>query len=128
MRQLFKISFLLIYLLFNAGMSYSLHYCSEKLQAISLHVEENKCCSESDEEMECCVDVTHHERQQADQNLLALADYQFQKADFSSAFIAFVAMLHKLTFTIEQEESFPKELVHIYNTTPIHIQNQSFLI
>ncbi len=118
----------MIYLLFNAGMSYSMHYCSERLESISLYAEEKKCCSESDEDMECCVDVLHHEIQQADQNLLALADYQFQKADFSSAFIAFVAMLHKLTFSLDWEEAIPEPQLLTYKTTPIHIQNQSFLI
>jgi len=128
MRQLIKISFLMIYLLFNAGMSYSMHYCSDQLEAISLYAAATKCCSESDEDMECCEDVVHHERQQADQTLLALADYQFQKADISSAFVAFVAMLQKLTFSLDQEEFIPDPQLHTYSTTPIHIKNQSFLI
>ncbi|MBT0810770.1 hypothetical protein KIH41_05695 [Litoribacter ruber] len=128
MDRFIKISFLMIYLLFNAGLSYSMHYCGEKLETVKVSHEHSKCCSEQDVDPDCCLDVDFQDQQNRDQVLLALVDYQFQKVDFSFAISDFIALLQKLSIEIKPDREVLDETDLFAWKTPIHIQNQTFLI
>jgi hypothetical protein len=128
MRQLIKISLFFIYLFLNAGMSYSLHFCSEKLEAINFYAEEKKCCSATEEEEDCCEDVFSVDQANTEQTAAGLADVQFQKADLKVGLMEFSALLHALIFSIDYDFRLTeKEPSNNYNL-PIFIKYQTFLI
>ncbi|WP_050977342.1 HYC_CC_PP family protein [Nitritalea halalkaliphila] len=62
MRASVKIALLLIYSLFHAGMSYSMHFCGEDFKRINLYAEQKTCCPEAESPMPCCEDVSHVEQ------------------------------------------------------------------
>lgn len=128
MRQLSKISLFLIYLFLNAGISYSLHFCSEKLEAINFYAETKKCCSATEEDNDCCEDVFSLDQQNNEQTPTTLADIQFQKADIKLALADFSALLVALSVNLDTDYMLsPPEQLY-FPRTPIHIQNQTFLI
>ncbi|HSJ66307.1 MAG TPA: hypothetical protein VK921_01475 [Anditalea sp.] len=128
MRQLIKISLFFIYLFLNAGMSYSLHFCSEKLEAINFYAEEKKCCSATEEDSDCCEDVFSLDQANTEQTASGLADIQFQKADFKVGLMEFSALLHSLTFSINHEYYSSDTELSYYQNLPIFIKHQTFLI
>jgi len=128
MRQLLKISLFFIYLFLNAGMSYSLHYCSEKLEAINFYTENKKCCAATEENNDCCEDVFSLDQQNSEQTQSPIVDFQFQKSDINFALTAFSALLNSLLFSSDTESklSLPDQLYS--PQLPLHIKNQTFLI
>jgi hypothetical protein len=54
-----KIVLLVIYLCFNAGLSYSMHFCGEVLQHFNFFAANETCCPEKGEMPDCCEDVSH---------------------------------------------------------------------
>jgi len=128
MRQLIKISLFFIYLFFNAGMSYSLHFCSDKLEAINFYAEQKKCCSATEEDNDCCEDVFSLDQANTEQTTASLADVQFQKADLNVGLTEFFAILNALTFSFDNDLKL-SEKEHIYfPDLPIFIKHQTFLI
>jgi hypothetical protein len=126
MRQLIKISLFFIYLFLNAGMSYSLHFCSEKLQAINFYAEQKKCCAASEENSDCCEDIFSLDN--TEQTTAALADIQFQKVDLKVGLTEFFALLSAHTVSLNDDLKW-SEKEHIYHPNlPIFIKHQTFLI
>lgn len=76
MRQLLKISLLVFYVLFNAGMSYSMHFCGEDFKRINLFAESKTCCPSKEPMPGCCDDVSNLELPNTDQQLSDLLDFQ----------------------------------------------------
>jgi len=128
MRQLIKISLFFIYLFFNAGMSYSLHFCSEKLEAINFYAEPKKCCSATEENTDCCEDVFSLDQANTEQTTASLADIQFQKADFKIGIMEFSALLSALTFSDDSDYNLSDKEQSYFPDLPIFIKYQTFLI
>lgn len=128
MRQLIKISLFFIYLFFNAGMSYSLHFCSEKLEAINFYAEEKKCCSATEEDTDCCEDVFSLDQNNTEQTTAGLADIQFQKADLKVGLMEFSAILHAFTFSFDNNYKLSEKEQFYKPNLPIFIKHQTFLI
>lgn len=54
-----KIMLILIYLCFNAGLSYSMHFCEGVLQHFNFFAESETCCPEQGTMPDCCEDLSH---------------------------------------------------------------------
>ena len=67
MKQLVRISLLLFYVFFNAGMSYSLHFCGQEYKRINFYGEAKTCCESTTPMPGCCDDVSHLELPNTDQ-------------------------------------------------------------
>jgi len=128
MRQLIKISLFFIYLFLNAGMSYSLHFCSEKLEAINFYAEQKKCCSASEESSDCCEDVFSLDQANTEQTTASLADIQFQKVDLKVGLSEFFSLLIAHQVTVEDEVKWSEKEHVYYHNLPIFIKYQTFLI
>ncbi|AWW31904.1 hypothetical protein DN752_18155 [Echinicola strongylocentroti] len=128
MRKLVQIVLLIIYFCFNAGMSYSMHYCGEELARINFFAEEKNCCPDGDEMPGCCDDVPKTELQNSDQSLAKLVDMHFYNAsllplpDLMSEILVCLAQQTEKYPTIRLQSEAPPSLV------PIHIKHQTFLI
>src|SRR5690554_4421185 len=79
MRQLLKISLLLIYVFFNAGLSYSMHFCGQELKDINWLAETTPCCPAEEGEEDCCEDIFYSEIHATDQQSKQSLDFQFVK-------------------------------------------------
>src|SRR5690554_8077158 len=123
MRQLLKISLLLIYVFFNAGLSYSMHYCGQELKDINWLTETTPCCPAEEGEEDCCEDVFYSEIHSSDQQSKQLSDFQFEK--FHSQ--AVPAPFHSLAHLHHEEQmgSLPYFYrQHLAPQFPLYIKNQ----
>ena len=127
MRQLLKISLLLIYVFFNAGLSYSLHYCGEELKDINWLAESTPCCPAEEGEEDCCEDVFYSEYHSSDQQSKQFLNFQFGKLQ-AQAIPASFATVHP-TYSNDHVKGLP----YFYQQYPappfpLYIKNQVFLI
>ncbi|GGF16138.1 HYC_CC_PP family protein [Echinicola rosea] len=128
MRKLVQIVLLIIYFCFNAGMSYSMHYCGEELAHINLFAADKNCCPGGEEMPGCCDDVPKTDLQNADQNLARLMDVYFYNTsllplpDLMSEILVCLAQQTEKYPTLRLQSEAPPSLV------PIHIKHQTFLI
>lgn len=81
MKQFSKIALLFIYVFFNAGMSYSMHYCGKEFKRINLYAESKTCCPSKEPMPGCCDDVFNLEFPNTDQHLSDLLDFQAKTFD-----------------------------------------------
>ncbi|KEO72461.1 HYC_CC_PP family protein [Anditalea andensis] len=128
MRQLIKISLFFIYLVCNAGMSYSLHFCSEKLEAINFYTEQKKCCSATEEESDCCEDVFSLDQANTEQTIAYLSDIQFLRTDSTVALMEFSALLSTLISSDSNDYKLCDKELSFIPDLPIFIKHQTFLI
>jgi len=128
MRKLIQISLILIYLCFNAGLSYSMHYCGEQWERINFFMEEKGCCPNGKEIPGCCDDIPKADLQNADQNMAKLADIQF----WNQALLPLPHLLSDILLCLaQQEKEQPVQYVPDKappETIPIYIKHQTFLI
>ncbi|MDN3670191.1 hypothetical protein QWY93_12735 [Echinicola jeungdonensis] len=128
MRRLLQISLLLIYLMLNAGLSYSLHFCGEDFARINLFGEDKTCCPEGEEKPGCCDDISHIDLQNGDENPTSIPHYQFLKAEIAPVPKLLFDILDCLSQNLElkpllyQEDNAPPE------ENSLHIRHQVFLI
>lgn len=127
MRQFLKISLLLIYVFFNAGISYSMHYCGEELKEINWLAESDSCCPDEKGGDDCCEDVPYSEIQSSDQHSKQLADFQFVKSGPGA--VPAPLQTYCLSYLVGQAESLPFFYQqHLPPPFPVYIKNQVFLI
>ena len=75
MKSFVKIALLFCYAFFNAGVSYSMHFCDGGFERINLYAESKTCC-ESEEPMPgCCDDVSNLELPNTDQQVSSLVNF-----------------------------------------------------
>ncbi|WP_200976267.1 hypothetical protein [Echinicola sp. 20G] len=128
MRKLIQISLLIIYLCFNAGLSYSMHYCGDTLERINLFAEEKTCCENEKEMPGCCDDVPKTDLQNTDQSNAKPLGFDF----FNITALPVPHLLSEILVCISQQgyqlpTTFVPDKV-LSSTIPIHIQFQRFLI
>jgi hypothetical protein len=75
-KQFLKIALLVIYLIFNAGTSYSMHYCGDEFQWVNIFADSKTCCPSQEPMPGCCDDVSHLELPNTDQQLSDAFDFQ----------------------------------------------------
>ena len=127
MRQLLKISLLLIYVLSSAGLSYSMHFCGDELKDINWATESTSCCAAEDGEEGCCEDVLSSDIHASDHQSKQLLDFQFEKMkiqDMPFAGYAPADMLYQNQsngWLYEHQQPLPPPF-------PIYLKNQVFLI
>lgn len=127
MRQLLKISLLFFYLLFNAGISYSLHYCGEDFQRINLFADAKTCCPSHEPMSGCCDDVSNLELPNTDQQISDVLDFEPMAIDaicpeFGNYAIAVSKIAQELTFGFA--DSSPPSILN----TPLFLLHCIFLI
>jgi|SRR5690554_2394539 len=127
MRQLLKISLLLLYVFFNAGLSYSMHYCGEELKDISWLTESTPCCAAEEGEEDCCEDVLYSEVHSTDQQSKQFLDIQFVK------FYPEALPVHWPTHAFSNAGLQAENLHFFYQQPlspplPVYLRNQVFLI
>ncbi len=125
MKQFVKIALLLIYVFFNAGLSYSMHYCGEDFQRINLYGESKTCCPSEKPMPGCCEDISNLELPNTDQQSVDALDFQTTSIEvvFVSTCLFNCNLITKESI-IEYSDSSPP----FRQSTPIYISNQVFLI
>jgi hypothetical protein len=127
MRQLLKISLLLIYVLSSAGHSYSMHFCGDELKDINWAAESTSCCADEGGEEDCCEDVLSSELHASDHQSKQLLDFQFEKMKIQDMSIASYVPAEMLSrhqvrgWQYVQQQPLPPPI-------PIYLRNQVFLI
>jgi hypothetical protein len=74
-KQFIKIALLVFYVFFNAGLSYSMHYCGDDFQLINLYGENKTCCESKEPMPGCCDDVSNLELPNTDQHQIDVLDF-----------------------------------------------------
>lgn len=126
MKSFIKISLLVFYVFFNAGLSYSMHFCGTDFQRINIFAEYKTCCESNTPMPGCCEDISNLELPNTDQQLSELLSLQPLLIDFYSFHVPF-----ELAFipTLEKEKTaFADSSPPIFHNTPIYIFCQVFLI
>ncbi|MCS4436401.1 HYC_CC_PP family protein [Aquiflexum gelatinilyticum] len=126
MKQFIKIALPVFYVFFNAGLSYSMHFCGDDFQLINLYGESKTCC-ESEESMPgCCDDVSNLELPNSDQQLTEII--YFQPLGFDFVLPTFQFELPERVIGISEKTAFSDSSPPILQHTPIYIFCQVFLI
>ncbi|MFC0264850.1 HYC_CC_PP family protein [Fontibacter flavus] len=126
MKSIIKIALLVFYVFFNAGLSYSMHFCGDYFQRINVFAEYKTCCESKTPMPDCCEDVANFELPNTDQQVSDIVDFQpqvFELVTFDTAYelpVFFTATNEKIAFA----DSSPP----IFQNTPIYIFCQVFLI
>ncbi len=128
MKRLLQISLFLIYLLFNAGISYSMHYCGDDLALINLFGEDKTCCPEGEEMPGCCDDVSHLDLQNNEENPTSILHFQFLKAEIAPVPKLLFDILDCLSHHLEAKPAFYLEDIAPPEENSLHILIQVFLI
>jgi hypothetical protein len=127
MQQFIKIALLVFYVFFNAGLSYSMHFCGEDFQRINLYGESKTCCPNQDPMPGCCDDVSDLELPNTDQlfaDAFDLPEINMKLALPLKEFLSFPpAILIEQSVFIYADSSPP-----LHNNIPIYISCQVFLI
>ncbi|GGZ26436.1 hypothetical protein GCM10007049_18890 [Echinicola pacifica] len=127
-RKLIHILLLTLYLCFNAGLSYSMHYCGEQFQKINVFSSQESCCDGEESMDDCCNDVSNHELNESNQNTSKLLSLQFIpkllplfQVAFSDFYQLFAIAEEEGHFYTFEEQSGPPAV-------PIYLRNQLLLI
>jgi hypothetical protein len=125
-KPIIKIALLIFYVFFNAGLSYSLHFCGDDFKRINIFTEYKTCCDSSKPMPDCCDDVSSLELPNTDQQASDIYDIQAMGidllvSDFHNYLLPFdITLLERIAFA----DSSPPLL----QDTPIYIFCQVFLI
>ncbi|EON74774.1 hypothetical protein ADIS_4745 [Lunatimonas lonarensis] len=126
MKSFIKIALLVFYVFFNAGLSYSMHFCDGGFERINLYAESKTCC-ESEEPMSgCCDDVSNLELPNTDQQVSDVLNFQPQTFELLNAEVRFELPINFIVF--EEKTAFADSSPPIFQDTPIYIFCQVFLI
>jgi hypothetical protein len=125
-KSFIKIALLVFYVFFNAGLSYSMHFCGEDFQRINLFAEYKTCCESNTPMPGCCDDISKQELPNTDQQISDLLDFQALGIDYiiSTPHIE----LPNTVIRITEKTAFADSSPPIFHNTPIYIFCQVFLI
>lgn len=127
MKRIIQISLIFIYVFFNAGMSYSLHFCGEEIKRINFFAEYKTCCESNVPMPGCCDDVFHLDLPNSDQQLTNHVDFEAIQFDIPSIIPSY--QNHNAIALTEQEVLLYSDTSPpILKTLPLHIFYQVFLI
>ncbi|MCH7400622.1 hypothetical protein ACFOUP_11675 [Belliella kenyensis] len=126
MKSFIKIALLVFYVFFNAGLSYSMHFCGDDFQRINVFTEYKTCCESNTPMPGCCDDVSNLDLPNTDQQVSDILNFQPQTFELLNAEVRFELPLD-LTAT-EEKTAFADSSPPIFQDTPIYIFCQVFLI
>lgn len=127
MKQIIKIALLVFYVFFNAGLSYSMHFCGDDFQLINLYGESKTCCPSQGPMPGCCDDVSGLELPNTDEQQIDILDFHPELkllSNIEAGFFEFISSKFIGLAILEFADSSPPFLP----ITPIFITNQVFLI
>lgn len=126
MKSFIKIALLVFYVFFNAGLSYSMHFCGEDFQRINVLSDYKTCCESKTPMPDCCEDVANFELPNTDQQVSDLLNFQPQLFELLNTPTFFEVPAH---FIAEEEKTaYADSSPPILHNTPIYIFCQVFLI
>jgi hypothetical protein len=111
---------------FNAGLSYSMHYCGDDFQRINVFTEYKTCCESNTPMPGCCDDISNLELPNTDQQISDLLDFQALGIDHIVSTLPI--QLPATLFAITEKTAFADSSPPILQNTPIYIFCQVFLI
>lgn len=126
LKSFLKISLLVFYVFFNAGLSYSLHYCGDELQRINVFSEYKTCCESNIPMSGCCDDVSNLELPNTDQQQSDVLD--FHPIVFDVVLSTFLSVLNPVYLNVFEKTAFADSSPPKFQDTPIYIFCQEFLI
>jgi hypothetical protein len=129
MKQLIKISLLLFYVFFNAGISYSLHFCEKEYKRINLYGDSKTCCESAVPMPGCCDDISNFELPNTDQK-------QVDAFKLVYKIPASVPVLYSTSTTELQVTALASEKIQLFadcsppfvSKLPLYLQHNIFLI
>jgi len=125
-KSFIKIALLVFYVFFNAGLSYSMHYCGDDFQRINVFSEYKTCCESNTPMPGCCDDVSNLELPNTDQQVSDLLDFHSLSGDVPNQF--FYSENAAIAFDSSEKTAFADSSPPILQDTPIYIFCQVFLI
>ncbi|PRY88542.1 HYC_CC_PP family protein [Mongoliibacter ruber] len=126
MKSFIKIALLVFYVFFNAGLSYSMHFCGDDFQRINVFAEYKTCCESNTPMQGCCDDVSNLELPNTEQQLSTVLN--FQPFGFDYVDLAFNTELFKVRNNDKEVTTFADSSPPTLQNTPIYIFCQVFLI
>ncbi|TVP48392.1 MAG: hypothetical protein EA341_10920 [Mongoliibacter sp.] len=126
MKSFIKIALLVFYVFFNAGLSYSMHYCGDDFQRINVFSEYKTCCESNTPMQGCCDDISNLELPNTDQQISDVLNLQHQTFEYSSPVLQFESPFY--TFDIDEKTAFADSSPPLFHDTAIYIFCQVFLI
>lgn len=126
MKSFKKIALLLFYVFFNAGLSYSMHFCGDDFQRINIFAEYKTCCESNTPMPGCCDDVSNLELPNSDQQVSDILDFQPHFIELFT--IDSPKELQLVLYPIDEKTAFTDSSPPIFQNTPIYIFCQVFLI
>lgn len=126
MKSFVKIALLVFYVFFNAGLSYSMHFCGDDFQHINVFTEYKTCCESNTPMPGCCDDISNLELPNSDQQLSDILD--FHPLFFELPNTRFSLELPVIIATTEEKTAFADTSPPIFHNAPIYIFCQVFLI
>lgn len=126
MKSFIKIALLLFYVFFNAGVSYSMHFCGDDFKRVNLFADVKSCCDSKEPMPDCCEDVLDWEQPNTDQKLTGASKVVAPDIFFVNNIVPVyniqlpVLQISKLGYS----NSSPP----ICKTLPLYISNQTFII
>jgi hypothetical protein len=128
MKQLIKLFLLIFYVFFNAGISYSLHYCEDELKRINFYTEAKTCCESEAPMPGCCDDISHLELPNSDQKQLDLLK-SLNKPKISGDAIVPLWNHYSLNYSTNKVDFQAWNSYHpIDRKLPLYIYNNIFLL
>jgi hypothetical protein len=115
------------YLLFNAGMSYSMHFCGDEFKRINFFAESKTCCPSKEPIEGCCDDVSHLELPNTDQQLSYILDFQPIAVELLCA-LSFVFQAEWLEYVKELPLNYADSSPPPVGDTPLFVLHCIFLI
>jgi hypothetical protein len=125
-KSFIKIALLVFYVFFNAGLSYSMHYCGDDFQRINFLSEYKTCCESNTPMQGCCEDVSNLELPNTDQQVTDILDFQPQVIELP--IYNTTLEFHVIFGTIEEKTAFADSSPPIFHNTPIYIFCKVLLI
>nr|WP_262916514.1 hypothetical protein [Belliella aquatica] len=117
---------LVFYVFFNAGLSYSMHFCGDDFKRINVLTDYKSCCESSIPMPDCCGDVSSLELPNTDQQISDV--YNLQAIGIDLLVSDFQYELLPFDFKLSEIIAFADSSPPILQNTPIYIFYQVFLI
>jgi hypothetical protein len=125
-KQFIKIALLVFYVFFNAGLSYSMHYCGDDFQRVNVFAAYKTCCESNATMPGCCDDVSNLELPNSDQQVSDLLDFHSLSVEVPNQL--FHSDYTSISFDASEKTVFTDSSPPILQDTPIYIFCQVFLI
>lgn len=126
MKSFIKIALLVFYVFFNAGLSYSMHFCGDNFERINIFAEYKTCCESNVPMPGCCDDISSLELPNTDQQISDLLDFKAFIFDFNISVLPSL-LPSTIPFVVEKTD-FTDSSPPLLQKTAIYIFYQVFLI